>query len=216
MFHSVWILVNWVVTGDSIIRFLEGIVTFLEKWTAVIGVIIGAGLTLILTVVYNLIKSPKLKYIKITDPRSIWIDHETLAASGDQRGNAYEYRLRIENKKKRLAKVAAENCICWVSFNDGEETGEKFQIPWIGGQDSTIINVEDYRDLFFCARTFRGNMIIPSIRGGYKQPIIIRHGENIITGKFTVTSSNGKKEEKKFTIIPIENNQLDIKVEKDP
>ncbi|MCK4583187.1 hypothetical protein KAU18_07715, partial [Candidatus Bathyarchaeota archaeon] len=160
-----------------------------------IDTILGAIMTLILALIREHLKTPTLKYEKISGPW--YIDKIPLAQIPDRLAGAHAYRLRIMNKKKRLPfNVAAENCVCWVNIDDVEET---FQMPWIGGGksfdksigDSVDINVEDYRELDFCARSIKsGQIVAPSIEG-YSLPITLGDGTQTITGHFRVTSKNG-------------------------
>jgi len=182
------------------------------NWTPLNSAIVGAAVTAFLAFIREMLKSPIFRYKKITGPWSI--NNVPLSKLPERLYDANAYRLRVENEKKLIPlNAAAENCVCWLNV-DGEE--ETFQLPWIGRGESVDINVDDYRELDFCARSMKTSQIlIPSIHG-YSLPITIGDGTQPITGSFRVTSKNGKKEERKFTIIPIENNQLKFKIDNPP
>lgn len=185
---------------------------FQFNWTPFSGALVGAAAAFLFTILRERYKSPMLKYKKISGP---WTLEKKYGDSlPDELNGAYAYRLRIENRKKSIfISAAAENCVCWLNIDGVEET---FRLPWIGGGSSVTINVEDYRELDFCARSTKtGRIIAPSIEGYNHHIIPIGNGSLPITGFFRVTSKNGKKEERKFEIIPIENNKLQIKIDKE-
>ena len=212
-FYLYLALENGVFFTASITWFLKKLNDLFQLLTPFNGIIIGAAIALIFRLIYDLFKSPTLKYNKISGPQIISFEdpHETGKFIG-----AKAYRIRIVNKKKFLANSAAENCICWFNIDGAEET---FHLPWISDGESISINVDDYREIDFCARLIangslikQGWIIFPSVQG-YNKSFVYKDGTHPVTGQFRVTSSNGKKEERKFTIIPIEKNQLKIEVD---
>lgn len=173
------------------------------------SVIIGLLSSLFLMIIRENIKQPKLKFSKISGPWNIQVPSPFDFPNESYNANAY--RLRIENKKRLIPiNSAAENCMCWINIDGKEET---FQLPWFWNDGSVIINVEDYRELDFCARNIKTGQIVTPSNQSYSRPIILGDGKHSIKGCFRVTSQNGKKEERKFTIAPIKDNKLDIKIE---
>jgi len=173
--------------------------------TPIILTTIGAVIGLAAKAFYDKLAMPTLKIETETYPvllPDFPLDPSSVGSPPPPHLKVYEsllaYRVRIRNKQKKLLDSAAENCIAWLEL---DQTKEPLQISWVGGHADVIINVGDYRELDFCAlATSHGIVFAPTEIGYSDRPRRIGRVGTSIHGTLRVTSSNGKRAERRFMI----------------
>jgi hypothetical protein len=160
---------------------------------------------------------PFLKIGEVSGPRLIGA--EIIAEEDSSEFSANAYRVELKNTEKFVFGDSAINCKCELSIDN---LHEKFWLPWniletpIKNENKIVnINRGSFAYLDFCARCsdnmgYREGTIIIAQQEWYHNPIRISDGASSLTGTIKITSENRGYLEKKFTIIPIEGNKLQI------
>lgn len=174
----------------------------------IISGVVGGFIALVLN---KFLDRPFIKISKVSQPFLIG------GISTDEFGEDTEYlchayRLEIINEGKFIFGESAHKCRCEINIDGSADT---FRLPWLYFDKEAEINCRSIGEIDFCGRCTddsiwkRGSIISP-LNNGYQSAKKIGNGDKPITGKIRITSENGGHINKKFTISPIGDDNLQI------
>ncbi|MGA2200198.1 MAG: hypothetical protein ABSG45_09700 [Nitrososphaerales archaeon] len=169
----------------------------------VAGGLVGAAGAFAFSVLYNQMRTPVVKIARRTTNFDIDLSIDTVILSG-QPGpgtttvRALAYRVAVTNTQRLALNAAARNCIAWLEL---EGATERFQLSWVGGLSSVVINVGDQREIDLCALLPNLGLILGPTENGYPSfPRILGRRGVQLRGSLIVTSENGKRDEVRIQI----------------
>jgi hypothetical protein len=167
----------------------------------------------------RIVSKPFLKVGSVIGPKGIGAEYVAEEDSVDFSANAY--RLEIKNQGFFIFGNSAINCRCELNVNG---VPDKFWLPWNIFEhpkdecECTSINRGSFSIIDICARLldddYSKGSIILAHDGWYHNPIKIGNGKSPLDCSIRITSENGGLLEKKFTILPIGDDEIELDFDK--
>ena len=169
----------------------------------VIGLVVG----FVSKLLYDELKSPRVELVSAS--REAFHIGPISQVPGGLDNDYNAYRIKVANHQKGFLNCAAENCVAWLHLDSAPED---YQLSWVGGASELTLNVGDVREVDTCARGIQTGVIIAPTEIGYSKSSLrkIGDGSRDLHCRIRITCKNGKKAEKRITLQPTANCQLDI------
>jgi hypothetical protein len=171
-----------------------------------LGVFVGFVLGILGKSLYDELKAPKLE-IK----RRQFSPDSAISKKDDREVSIKIYKLRVQNKPRKILSSAARNCRASFIFKE-TEIEKQLQLCWESNEEQVTINVEDSRDIEFCG-TYIGDrgILFPSQKHCFRESPRIIPATNI-RGIVRVTCENGRKCERNVEISRLDSTNLEVRI----